>query len=272
MTEGPGLDPWLANGFPPPSFVVETERVTVDASGPPLESRLLVGGALLGAVLLIFGLILLARGGGDDDETALNSAPVTTSTSSVPVVSFPPATFEGSFLVPEETVPLPTLPVAPQIPIVPLTPAPGPAPGTTQGPPTTTRPAGPTSVPTTATTTTSTSTSTTAAALPPRIERVGTSFVQPSTSGDPCSGGLVRARVTDPTLIRSVVLTVVFNGKLASQGPMMPENDQNTRSGDWTTNLSPTMKTSPPTEVRLILQATNLAGMTSTAEESFPCG
>ncbi len=63
MTEGPGLEPWLANGFPPPSFVVETERIAVGGAAPPLQSRLLLGGVILGAILLISGLILLARGG-----------------------------------------------------------------------------------------------------------------------------------------------------------------------------------------------------------------
>ncbi|HEV8115602.1 MAG TPA: hypothetical protein VGP53_05130, partial [Acidimicrobiales bacterium] len=144
MTEGPGLEPWLANGFPPPSFVVEAERVAVTGAGPPLQGRLLVGGAILGAILLVSGLILMARSGGDD-QTALNTAPATP-TFSIPVVTFPPFTLiDPNELVPEET--LPTLPVAPQTPIFPITPAPGPGPGTSQRPTTTKKPGGLTSVP-----------------------------------------------------------------------------------------------------------------------------
>ncbi len=272
MTEGPDLEPWLANGFPPPSFVVETERVAVGGAGPPLQNRLLVGGAILGAVLLITGLILMVRSGGGG-ETALNTAP-DTPTSSIPVVTFPPGTvFEPSFLIPEET--LPTLPPAAQTPIFPITPAPGPGPGTTQRPKTTKKPGGPPSVPdttTTASTSTSTSTSTTTAALRPEIKRVGTasSYVEPSTPGDRCSGGLVRATVTDATFIRRVLLTVVVNDSVVSEKEMNPDNELNTRSGDWTFPLSPI--TTPTTVgVRLILKATNQAELSRTEEEFFRC-
>ena len=257
MTADPGLEPWLVNGFPPPSFVVETERVTVGAGGPPLESRLLIGGAVLGVVLLLFGLILMAQGGGGG-ETALNTAPETVPTSSIPVLIFPPVTFEGSFLVPDETVPLPTLPVAPQIPVFQF----NPTPGTTQGPPTTKMPDGPTTVPTTVTTT-STSTSTTAAATPPNIKSL---VVEPSPGGDRCAGGQVRAEVTDVIRIDSVTIRVNDEPTSEMKEPAIIFNE--TRSGIWTAAFNPTA----PREVKLTVRAANgAAATTPPLERTFRC-
>lgn len=276
MTEAPDLERWLPNGFPPPSFVVETERVAISDESPPLQNRLLVGGAILGAVLLVLGLVLMASSGGDggDDDTALRTAPSTGPTSTIPELSFPPADFEGSFLVPDSTVPLPTLPVVPQTPIFVAPPAAAPARpparNTTQTP-TTEKPAATSTVKPVSEPPNSTSTmpTTTAAPLPPKIERVGDSFVQPSTVGDRCSGGLVSARVTDATLIRNVMLTVFFNEVQHSQVLMKPENDAGTRSGVWTADLPPIG--TPSTVVRLSLEAENNFGQSAPAGESFSC-
>ena len=69
-------EPWMPNGFPPPSFVVEVERTTTFAAG---KGRWLAAAAILGAVLLIAGLLLIARSG-DDDRTDLATSGSTTST------------------------------------------------------------------------------------------------------------------------------------------------------------------------------------------------
>lgn len=202
MTMGAGPEPWLPDGFPPPSFVVEPERVVFSSADSPLQSRLLVGGALLGAVLLVLGLILMATSGGGD-ETALTTAPDTGATSTIPELSFPPVTgFEDSFLVPEETVP-PTLPAPPQTPIFPITP---PAPGTTArpaAPATTTRqttPSQPSNPPVpTQPTTTSTTTPPPPAVSSLQVQR---------TTGDSQCGARVTATVNG-TNVGSVVLTVI---------------------------------------------------------------
>jgi len=219
MTEGPDLEQWLANGFPPPSFVVGPERVTVGGGDQPLQGRLLVGGAILGAVLLITGLILMARSGGGG-ETALNTAPDTTPTSSIPLVTFPPATvFEPSFLIPEETVP--TLPVAPQTPIFPITPqppAPGPAAGTTQRPGSTTpttRPGTSATVPSTTATTSPTTTGRSATTTPPpatlSISRPDGNPTYRVPGPDPCSEGwTIKASVSAGLPEGSV--KIQFNG------------------------------------------------------------
>ena len=69
-------EPWMPNGFPPPSFVVEAERTTTFAGG---RGRWLAAAAILGAVLLIAGLLLIARSG-DGDRTDLATSGSTTST------------------------------------------------------------------------------------------------------------------------------------------------------------------------------------------------
>ena len=289
MTEGPGLEPWLANGFPPPSFVVETERVAVSGggvavggggAGPPLRSRLLVGGAILGAILLVAGLILVARGGGDDDQTALDTAPAIT-TSSIPVVTFPPATvFEPSFLVPQETVP--TLPPAAQTPISPITPqppapapapapdpapAPGPAAGTTQQPaPTTRRPGTPTTVqsnPTSMATTPSTATTTPTTTPPSRlsVDPAGPTYrVQDS---DPCAvDWRIRAIVSSTSPIDTV--KVRSNG--ASDGAALVKV-----SGQevWQVRLPAIRR---PAEVTFMVVVTTTDGQQLTSEaETIKC-
>lgn len=68
MTPQQGSEPWMPNGFPPPSFVVETER-TRGLAGP--RGRWLAAAAILGAILLIAGVVLIANQG--DDQTALNT-------------------------------------------------------------------------------------------------------------------------------------------------------------------------------------------------------
>lgn len=68
-----GSEPWMPNGFPPPSFVVETERTTTFAGA---RGRWLAAAAILGALLLIAGVLLIA--GQDDGKTALTAGTTTT--------------------------------------------------------------------------------------------------------------------------------------------------------------------------------------------------
>jgi hypothetical protein len=68
-----GSEPWMPNGFPPPSFVVETERASAFGGA---RGRWLAAAAILGALLLIAGVLLLA--GQDDPETDLTAGTTTT--------------------------------------------------------------------------------------------------------------------------------------------------------------------------------------------------
>ena len=68
-----GPDQWMPNGFPPPSFVVETERTSTFAGA---RGRWLAAAAILGALLLIAGVLLIA--GQDDGKTALTAGTTTT--------------------------------------------------------------------------------------------------------------------------------------------------------------------------------------------------
>jgi hypothetical protein len=109
----------MPNGFPPPSFVVETERVSTFAgilAGP--RGRWLAAAAILGAVLLIAGILLIARRGGDN--TALKSGPTSTragDTSST-------LSSETSVLDPTATLPdASTLPGGATVPTTPTLPA-----------------------------------------------------------------------------------------------------------------------------------------------------
>lgn len=89
-------EPWMPNGFPPPSFVVETERVSAFAGA---RGRWLAAAAILGALLLIAGVLLIARQ--DDGRTALTAGTTTTvfgdttlttpTTALEPTASLPPA-------------------------------------------------------------------------------------------------------------------------------------------------------------------------------------
>lgn len=75
----PAAETWMPNGFPPPSFVVETERSTRFA-GTTFAShrgRWLAAAAILGALLLITGILLIAR---DDPETDVATSASTTTT------------------------------------------------------------------------------------------------------------------------------------------------------------------------------------------------
>lgn len=103
MTIKSNPDQWLPNGFPPPSFVVEIERVSTFSTA---RGRWLVAAALLGALLLLIGVLLIAQGG--DDQTALNTGTSTTLVGNAPIFASStttlPATEEGG----DPTVP--TLP------------------------------------------------------------------------------------------------------------------------------------------------------------------
>lgn len=82
-TTDPSTEQWLPNGFPPPSFVVETERTSTFAG----RGRWLAAAALLGVVLLVAGLLLIARS--EPDRTALRTDASTTSTSVGEAAVFP---------------------------------------------------------------------------------------------------------------------------------------------------------------------------------------
>ncbi len=83
-----GSEPWMPNGFPPPSFVVETERITTFAGA---RGRWLAAAAILGALLLIAGVVLIANQ--KDDKTALKSGSSTSAPGSTT------ATLPGSTLL-----------------------------------------------------------------------------------------------------------------------------------------------------------------------------
>lgn len=127
-----GSEPWKPNGFPPPSFVVETER-TGTFVGP--RGRWLAAAAILGAVLLIAGIVLIANQG-DDNNTALNTGSSTTAVGDTSP-TFPSTTA----LDPTATLPNATVPPGGDPGIT----APG-ATATTAGPVTTAAP-GPTAAP-----------------------------------------------------------------------------------------------------------------------------
>ena len=106
----PGSEPWMPNGFPPPSFVVETERTSAFAGA---RGRWLAAAAILGALLLIAGVLLLA--GQDDDKTALNTGTTTTAfadtTPTTPSSVLPPT----ASLPPANTLPGDTTPTVPSV-------------------------------------------------------------------------------------------------------------------------------------------------------------
>lgn len=101
MTPEQGSEPWMPNGFPPPSFVVETERTGAFAGS---RGRWLAAAAILGVVLLIAGLVLIANQG-DDGNTALNTGSSTTALGDA-TPTFP----DTSVLDPTNTDPNATLP------------------------------------------------------------------------------------------------------------------------------------------------------------------
>ena len=93
-------EPWLPNGFPPPSFVVETERTTTTTFGAR-RGRWLAAAALLGAVLLIAGLLLIARS--SDDKTGVATGGSTTTVADA--VPTPDSSFNPTDVTPVATVP-----------------------------------------------------------------------------------------------------------------------------------------------------------------------
>ena len=108
-TTDPSTEQWLPNGFPPPSFVVETERTSTFAG----RGRWLAAAALLGVVLLIAGLLLIARS--DPDRTALRTDATTTSTTTAeaaPVPSVSPTEGDPNATAPAIVDPTATAPPA----------------------------------------------------------------------------------------------------------------------------------------------------------------
>lgn len=121
MTPVPGSEPWMPNGFPPPSFVVETERISTFAgilAGP--RGRWLAAAAILGAVLLIAGIVLIARKGGDNTALKTGSSSTRAGDTSSTLSS------ETSVLDPTATLPdASTLPGGATVPTTPTLPAGG---------------------------------------------------------------------------------------------------------------------------------------------------
>lgn len=74
MNPPQGQEPWMPNGFPPPSFVVEAERISSFAGS---RGRWLAAAAILGVILLIAGIALIRRGGGKDNTLATNKTTTT---------------------------------------------------------------------------------------------------------------------------------------------------------------------------------------------------
>ena len=102
MSAQPGGEAWMPNGFPPPSFVVETERVTTFAGG---RGRWIVAGGILGAVLLLAGILLIAQA--KDDGTALRtgSSSTTVTTTASPITQVPTPGVDPTAEDPEATLP-----------------------------------------------------------------------------------------------------------------------------------------------------------------------
>lgn len=90
-----GSEQWMPNGFPPPSFVVETERAGTFAGA---RGRWLAAAALLGVVLLIAGLLLLAN---QDDDDGTDLAAGTTSTSFEEFPTTPTTALDPTATLPE---------------------------------------------------------------------------------------------------------------------------------------------------------------------------
>lgn len=106
MTMQPEAEAWMPNGFPPPSFVVETQRVSTFSTA---RGRWLAAAALLGAVLLLAGILMIAKGG---DDTAVKTGPGTTVPSD-DAATFPPSTALDPTATGAEATTGPTLPVGP---------------------------------------------------------------------------------------------------------------------------------------------------------------
>lgn len=113
----------MPNGFPPSSFVVETERSTTFASA---RGRWLAAAAILGALLLITGILLIAR---DDGKTD-----VATSSTTTTVFGDTTPTFSASTLL-DPAVRLPEATTIPGGGAVPVDPGVGTVPGGGAGAP-----------------------------------------------------------------------------------------------------------------------------------------
>lgn len=270
MTTDPDLEPWLPDGFPPPSFVVETERIDGVASA---RGRWMAAAAILGAVLLVASLILTTRGGGDDDEIALETAPETTTTTTLETL----ATFPGSTDLdptsgsPDATTPPPTLPPAPGTSIFPtssstLKPStPAPAPGTTKRPAPTPKP---TSTSTTLPPTSSTTTTTTAPPKPFTITKVGgaSTFSQ----GTPCTDLWgIRADVMDANAIDSVKVRFTSEPP-PNEAPMDKDGANGDGQGTWKLGPQPMIAASATVTFEIV--AKNVLGLEKVSEaETLTC-
>ena len=270
----PDAEPWLPNGFPPPSFVVEPEGRLSMARG-----RSLAAAILLAAVLLVAGILFVTDG---DDGTALKSGSTTTGPSGGitgfgdrvlpssrdmdPTTGGVEATTPPSFRQdgnagpgrssPDTTVTTGADGSSPTgDPGQPRGPTPGPTPGPSPTVPSTPTP---TSPPTTALPTTST----TAAPTPPSIE-----LIEPADGAtSPCvEAWSVRARVSDPDGVKSVVANL--------NGADLPMSQETATDGAGTGIWSAAQpKVEPGTEVRTTVRAVDSLDVPATSPEvRFSC-
>ncbi len=209
----PDTEPWMPNGFPPPSFVVGKQRVSTVVSS---RSRWILVAALVGVVLLVAGLLQLAQGG--SDRTALKTGASTTFPADVDPGTpdtFPPFTETVPSLTPDASLPPPTLPVVPPRPAV--------APSTTARKVTTTapRPAPvpaprprPAPAPTPAPTSPPPTSPPPPPNTPPRVTPVGSTFAQSS----PCIDAWdVLAMVVDADGVMGV--SAIVSGREVQMAP-----------------------------------------------------
>lgn len=277
MTVEPDTEPWMPNGFPPPSFVVGRQRVSTVVSS---RSRWILAAALLGLVLLVAGLLQLTRGG--SDRTALKAGPATPAPADLspgPPAIFPP----GSDTEPIPTTevippPPPTLPVVPPgAYVTPSTtaqkvtiPAAGPAPARPPAPtPPARAPSTPTPKPSTSPPSTS-SPSTTSAPVPtpPRIDHADGSdrFAQ----SNPCDGPwTVRAKVLFANGDQVTGVYVVRSGPGGSPDelPMTPD-----QQGIWTAGPVPGVAASVGVEILArVTRGLNSAEARSAPVETYDC-
>ncbi|MEJ7764266.1 MAG: hypothetical protein WKF86_02105 [Acidimicrobiales bacterium] len=244
-----GLEPWMPNGFPPPSFVVETERTGILTGA---RNRWLAVAALLGAILLMAGLLALA---GSDDDTALRTSPRGTAPADT-AVTFPSGSdldpLAGDFQAVTSTLPIvpPTLPspanTAPPGPVFTVPPAAAP-----------TVPAGVIPLPPPGPATPPPNPGPTISSFNGKFIHLDKGVVSP------CEGAWsVKATVEDPNGVQSVRVSVSTNGA----APV--ELDMTLANGVWARGFTQVARGS----TTLIVRATDALGAQSAGpEQTFRC-
>jgi len=244
----------MPNGFPPPSFRVETERTGVFTTA---RNRWLAAAALLGALLLMAGLLAIAGGG--DDKTALKTSPGSTAPPDTEV-TFPPSPdidpLAGNFdaiTVPTLPAPVKTVPTVPTVPpVAPSLPGPTVAtapPAVPVAPPAPSPPPGQPPPP---------------ANTGPAISPVNGTFIHPDPGvASPCQGPWsVKAAVEDPNGVATVKVLKSTNG----EAPV--ELDLTLRSGTY----SLAFPAAPSGRTVLTIRAVdNLGAVSDSPEQSFTC-